>query len=55
MTNMVKRMETLLKIPESSLCVQEDEITPENDAMFFIAKGKCSVFVNDKFQNERQE
>lgn len=53
MTNMVKRMETLLKIPESSLCVQEDEITPENDAMFFIAKGKCSVFVNDKFPNER--
>lgn len=23
--------------------------------MFFIAKGKCSVFVNDKFANERQE
>ena len=53
--NIVKRMETLLKVPESPLCVQEDEITPENDAMFFIAKGKCSVFVNDKFANERQE
>lgn len=38
-TNIVKRMETLLKIPESTLCTQEDEITPENDAMYFIAKG----------------
>ena len=55
MINIVKRMETMLKIPESPLCVQDEEITPENDAMFFIAKGKCSVFVKDKFQNERQE
>ena len=52
-TNIVKRMETLLKIPESPLCVQDDEITPENDAMFFIAKGRCSVFVTDHFPNER--
>ena len=48
-------METMLKIPESPLCVQDDEITPENDAMFFIAKGTCSVFVKDKFANERYE
>ena len=53
-TNIVKRMETLLKIPEAPLCIQEEEITPANDAMFFIAKGKCSVFVKDVI-NERNE
>ena len=49
-------METILKIPESPICTQDEEIVEgQNDEMFFIAKGKCSVFVMDKFPNERYE
>lgn len=49
-------METMLKIPESPLCTQDEEIVEgQNDEMYFIAKGKCSVYVMDKFPNERYE
>ena len=41
----------MLKTPESILCQQDDEPTPENDEIYFIAKGKCDVIVKDKFQD----
>ena len=47
--NIVKRMETMLQTPESHLCNQDDELNPDNDEIYFIAKGKCDVFVRDKF------
>lgn len=52
--NIVKRMDTMLKSPESILITQYDEITKENDEIYMIAKGKCRVEVTDKFV-ERSE
>ena len=53
-SNIVKRMDTILKTPESVLCVQYEELNKENDQLYFIAKGKCRVEIKDKFI-ERQE
>ena len=47
-------MEIVLKKPESKLIVQ-NEVPSEkdgNDKMYFLAKGKCDVNINDKF-NEK--
>jgi len=39
--NIVKRMDTMLKTPESILCTQDEELTKTNDEIYFISKGKC--------------
>jgi len=41
---MIRNLKLLLMMPEDEICVQ-GEIGEE---MFFIAKGECSVFVNDQ-------
>jgi len=48
-------METMLQTPESHLCNQDDELNPDNDEIYFIAKGKCDVFVRDKFKDRFEE
>ena len=48
-SNIVKRMDTMLKTPESVLITQYEEITKENDYIYLIAKGKCRVEFKDKF------
>ena len=49
-------MDTILKTPEMVICEQGAEVSknPEQDGMYFIAKGTCKVVVQDKF-NHRQE
>ena len=47
--NIIKRMMTILKSPESKIIIQDDTIKAGKDHMFFIAKGKCKVVVRDKF------
>lgn len=42
-------MDTILKTPETVICKQDEELTKENDHIYFIAKGKCEVIVQDKF------
>ena len=53
--NIVKRMDTMLKTPESILCTQDEELKRENDEIYFIAKGKCSVKIRDKFKDRFEE
>lgn len=53
--NVVKRMDTMLKNPEDEICQQDEELTEANDNIYFIAKGRCSVLIKDKFANERYE
>uniref|UniRef100_A0A7S3CT47 Cyclic nucleotide-binding domain-containing protein n=1 Tax=Strombidium rassoulzadegani TaxID=1082188 RepID=A0A7S3CT47_9SPIT len=53
--NIVKRMDTMLKTPESILCAQDEEITKDNEEIYFIAKGKCQVIVKDKFEDRFEE
>lgn len=53
--NIVKRMDTMLKTPESILCQQDDEVTPENDEFYFIAKGRCKAMIKDKFNDRFEE
>jgi len=53
--NIVKRMDTVLNTPEYVLCSQDEEITTENDEMFFIARGKCKVIVRDKFTDRFED
>ena len=48
-------MDTILKSPESILCTQHEEITKENDEIYFIAKGKCRVLVKEKFTERTEE
>ena len=48
-------MDTVLNTPEFVLCKQDEEITPENDEIYFIAKGKCKVLVRDKFTDRFEE
>jgi CRP-like cAMP-binding protein len=49
-------MDTILKTPEMVICEQGAEVSknPEQDGMYFIAKGTCKVVVHDKF-SQRQE
>lgn len=47
--NIVKRMDTMLKTPETIFCKQDEDLNKENDHIYFIAKGKCEVIVQDKF------
>ena len=44
-------MDTVLRTPEEVICEQDADPTlkPEDDAMYFIAKGSCKVTVADKF------
>jgi len=51
----VKRMETILMTPESILCQQDEELSPENDFIYFISKGKCKVTIKDKFTDRYEE
>lgn len=46
-------MDTVLKTPEEVLCQQDADPKekPEDDAMYFIAKGSCKVTVQDKFSD----
>jgi hypothetical protein len=53
--NIVKKMDTILKTPESILCKQNEEVTKENNDIYFIAKGKCNVSVKDKFSKRSEE
>ena len=53
--NIVKKMDTMLKTPESTLCAQDEELSKENDEIYFIAKGKCKVIVKDKFEDRFEE
>ena len=48
-------MDTVLNTPEYVLCKQDEEISPENDEIYFIAKGKCKVLVRDKFTDRFEE
>jgi len=45
----------MLKTPESTLCAQDEELSKENDEIYFIAKGKCKVIVKDKFEDRFEE
>ena len=49
-------LDTILKTPEIVICRQGADVSndPEEDAMYFIAKGTCKVMVQDKF-SERTE
>ena len=40
-------MDTILKTPEMVICAQGVDVSndPEEDAMYFIAKGTCKVMV----------
>ena len=52
--NIVKRLEMILEKPEAKLCSQEEKNKDSNtDKIFFLAKGKCEVFVQDRFGNNR--
>ena len=60
LTNIVKRMETVLKMPEEYLCTQNEELATaeqkrnqerDNDHVYFIAKGKCQVTIKDTFKD----
>ena len=55
--NIIKRMETVLKTPEQKLVEQGMEFQPNSpeDNMFFIAKGKCTVRIKDKFEDRYEE
>ena len=53
--NIVKRMDTMLKTPETVLIKQDEELTKDNDEIYFIAKGKCNVLVKDKFTDRSEE
>ena len=48
-------MVTVLKQPEEIMCSQNEEMTSENDHIYFIAKGKCKVIVKDKFNDRHEE
>ena len=48
-------METVLNTPEYVLCKQDDPITPNNDDLYFIAKGRCKVMIKDKFRDRFEE
>lgn len=48
-------METVLNTPEYVLCKQDDPITPDNDDLYFIAKGRCKVMIKDKFRDRFEE
>ena len=48
-------METILKTPESVFCQQYDELNKDNDFLFFIAKGKCKVWIKDKFKDRYED
>jgi CRP-like cAMP-binding protein len=37
------------------LVKQDEPLTPENDMLYFIAKGRCQVWVNDKFQDRWED
>lgn len=52
----VKRMETVLEPPEAKLCVQDHKNKKINDdKIYFLAKGKCEVKVNDRFSDRIEE
>jgi hypothetical protein len=53
--NIVKRMDTMLKTPETVFCKQDEDLTKENDQIYFIAKGKCDVIVQDKFTDRFEQ
>ena len=53
--NIVKRMDTMLKTPETILIKQDELIDKEKDEIYFIAKGRCNVIVTDKFQDRSEE
>ena len=42
-------MDVILKSPEIIICEQGEKPTGENDAIYFIAKGRCIVQIQDKF------
>jgi CRP-like cAMP-binding protein len=44
----------ILDKPESKLCTQEEKNKdPFKDKIFFLAKGKCEVTIQDRFENNR--
>lgn len=49
-------MDTILKTPEMVICAQGVDVSadPEEDAMYFIAKGTCKVMVKDKFTDRSE-
>jgi hypothetical protein len=55
-TNIVSRMEIILRIPEFKFCQQNEKFVENgpNDNLIFIAKGKCVVYVEDQFGDRRE-
>ena len=44
----------ILEKPEAKLCHQEQKNKdPNKDKMYFLAKGKCQVLIQDRFGNNR--
>ena len=48
-------MDTMLQTPEYVLVKQDEPLTAENDEVYFIAKGRCQVFVKDKFRDRWED
>lgn len=55
MNYVVKRLQVELATPESVFVSQDDELTPENSYMYFIAKGDCNVMIKDKVNDVFEE
>lgn len=54
-SNIVKRMEVVLKSPESIIIEQNDEVEFDDAEIYLIAKGKCEVRIKDKFDDRYSE
>jgi len=50
-------MEIILRIPEYKFCQQYEKFEENgpNDNLLFIARGKCTVVVEDQFGERKEE